>query len=59
MPAGVRAWLVVDHGEYLKESLLSVVCSVGTLGTLPPTSECLFVGVTIFEAKIKFGGQIR
>lgn len=59
VPAGIQAWLVVDNGECLKESLLSVVCSVGTLGTLPPKSECLFLGVTIFEAKIKFGGQIR
>lgn len=29
--AGVQVWLSVDRGEYLKESLLSVVCSVGTL----------------------------
>lgn len=53
---GVQVWLSVDGGEYLKESLLSVVCSVGTLGALP--SECLFLGVTTFEAEIKFGEQI-
>lgn len=53
MPAGVQVWVSVGNEEYLKESLLSVAGSFGTL-----SAECLFLGVTIFEAETKFGEQI-